>query len=135
MQNISACAVLNRTFGNLTFKFALAAAVVASALGNLAPMGSTAFADSDKKSQCSEVGGAFVTNFIASDQTAGSATGDLKGALGVKVLAFVSGTIGAGTPIDLKVQHFWVTETGHTLHMDQAESILVVDWGYLDWWT
>jgi hypothetical protein len=116
MQNINARAVLNRSFGSLKFKSALVVAVVASLLGNMAPMGSMAFADPVKANpDCSEVGGAFVTNFIASDQTAGTATGDLKGALGVKVLAVLSGTIGGGTPVKLKVQHFWVTETGDTL--------------------
>ena len=122
MQNINACAVLNRTFGRLKFKSALVVVVVASLLGNMAPMGFIAFADPPKPTpECSEVGGAFVTNFIASDQTAGTATGDLKGALGVKVLAVLSGTIGAGTPVVLKVQHFWVTETGDTLLLNQAE--------------
>ena len=119
MQNINARAVLSRTFRNSKLKFALVVVVVASLLGNMPPMGSMAFAD--PKADCSEVGGAFVTNFIASDQTAGTATGDLKGALGVKVLAVLSGTIGAGTPVKLKVQHFWVTETGDTLLLNQAE--------------
>lgn len=81
-----------------------------------------AFADSDKASpHCTEVGGAFVTNFIADDQTAGTATGDLKGALGVKIVAMVSGTIGDGKPVTVKVQHFWVTESGDTLLFDLAD--------------
>lgn len=67
------------------------------------------------------VSGAFVTNFIAEDQTAGTATGDLKGALGVKVLATVSGTVGDGKPVTLKVVHFWVTETGDTIQTEEAE--------------
>src|SRR5262245_15886521 len=94
MQNLKTYAVLTRTSGRSSWKFALAALVFATA--SMAPIGSMAFAQSEKaKPHCSEVGGAFVTNFIASDQTAGTATGDLKGALGVKVLAVVSGTIGA----------------------------------------
>jgi len=82
----------------------------------------SAFAQSDNAApDCVKVGGAFVTNFIAPDQTAGTATGDLKGALGVKVLATVSGSIGNGKPVTLKVQHFWVTETGDTLFAQEAE--------------
>ena len=84
--------------------------------------GPSAFADPDKASpDCTEVGGSFVTNFIADDQTAGTATGDLKGALGVKIVAMVSGTIGDGKPVTVKVQHFWVTETGDTLLFDLAD--------------
>src|SRR5688572_18014632 len=122
MQSLNTQSVLDRTFGHLAFKFALVAVFVASVLANTAPLVPLAFAQSEKekekaKSQCSEVGGAFVTNFIASDQTAGTATGDLKGALGVKVLAVVSGEIGTGTLVVLKVQHFWVTEAGDTLFL------------------
>lgn len=81
-----------------------------------------AFAQSgDPTTQCEKVGGALSTNFIAPDQTAGTATGDLKGALGVKILATVSGTVGDGKPVKLKVLHFWVTETGDTILTDEAE--------------
>jgi hypothetical protein len=36
-------------------------------------------------------------------------------------LGIVSGALGNGKPVILKVQHFWVTETGDTLQVDQAE--------------
>jgi hypothetical protein len=93
-------------------------AVMAIALG-MAPV---AFAQSNNaKPHCTQVGGGFVTNFITQDQTAGTATGDLKGALGVKLLGVVSGAVGNGKPVVLKVQHFWVTETGDTIGSQTAE--------------
>jgi len=122
MQNVKLCAVLNGTWGSPTCKSLLLAAIFTVALGTVAPLGSMAKAQSDKaEPHCVKMGGAFVTNFIAPDQTAGTATGDLKGALGVKVLATVSGSIGNGKPVTLKVQHFWVTETGDTLFFQVAE--------------
>src|SRR5437868_1377084 len=94
-------------------------AIVLGAILSLSPV---AFAQSDHaKPHCVEVGGGFVTNFITPDQTAGTATGDLKGALGVKLLGVVSGSVGSGKPVVLKVQHFWVTETGDTLLTRDAE--------------
>jgi hypothetical protein len=97
----------------------LACAIALDVATNL---GSNALAQSANAEPHSvKVGGAFVTNFIAQDQTAGTATGDLKGALGVKVLAVVSGTIGNGKPVTLKVQHFWVTESGDTIYSQEAE--------------
>ena len=96
-------------------------AVAASLIMATAPIGSVALAQSQQaEPHCTQVSGAFYTNFIAPDQTAGVATGDLKGALGVKVLA-VSGTVGNGKPVILTVQHFWVTETGDTLLLEQAQ--------------
>lgn len=97
---------------------AMTIATVAVSLANLAP---TAVADPGHAQECMKVGGSFSTNFIAEDQTAGTATGDLKGALGVKLLGLVSGTPGDGKPVVFKVQHFWVTETGDTIFTDQAE--------------
>jgi len=91
-------------------------------LGTAISTGFVALAQSgDTDTRCEKVGGAFVTNFIAEDQTAGTATGDLKGALGVKVLGTVSGTVGDGKPVALKVVHFWVTEMGDTIQADEAE--------------
>lgn len=87
---------------------------------NVASLESVVFAQSGNP-HCVKVGGAFVTNFITQDQTAGTATGDLKGALGVKVLG-ISGTVGNGKPVTLTVQHFWVTETGDTIFLGQAEA-------------
>jgi hypothetical protein len=96
--------------------------VFAIVLGTILSLSPVAFAQSDQvKPHCVEVGGGFVTNFITPDQTAGTATGDLKGALGVKLLGVVSGSIGSGKPVVLKVQHFWVTETGDTLLTRDAE--------------
>ena len=122
MQDINPCSVCSRTWANPTRKSLLLAALVTIGLATVAPLGSVAFAQSDHADpHCVKVGGAFVTNFIAPDQTAGNATGDLKGALGVKVLGVVSGAIGDGKPVTLKVQHFWVTETGDTLFAQAAE--------------
>lgn len=123
MQNINPRAALNRIRGKSTFQPALSAVILAIALGAMAPLCPVASADSDHpKPNCEKVGGAFVTNFIAEDQTAGTATGDLKGALGVKVTGVVSGAIGDGKPVTLKVQHFWVTETGDNLFVEEAEA-------------
>ena len=104
--------------GLKSISLALAFGIVLNAA---APVGTVALAQSGNP-HCTKVGGAFVTNFIAADQTAGTATGDLKGALGVKVLGVVSGTVGNGKPVTLKVQHFWVTETGDTIFLDEAEA-------------
>src|SRR5262245_6010698 len=91
--------------------------IAAVALAAIASLSSVSFAEAGEGNpHCTEVGGAFVTNFTAEDQTAGTATGDLKGAVGVKILETVS-----KSPLVLKVQHFWVTETGDTLLLDPAE--------------
>jgi len=122
MQNVKLCSVLNGAWGRPSCQSLLLTAIFTVALGTVAPLGSIAFAQSDNaEPHCVKVGGAFVTNFIAPDQTAGTATGDLKGALGVKVLGVVSGSIGSGKAVTLKVQHFWVTETGDTLFAQEAE--------------
>ncbi len=116
MQNVNRSTVRNHHGIQATLRRLLTAALFTAAVAILAPLGSTAFAQSDHADpHCTKVGGAFVTNFIAPDQTAGTATGDLKGALGVKILGTVSGTAGNGKPVTLKVQHFWVTETDDTL--------------------
>jgi hypothetical protein len=73
-----------------------------------------------KTSQCTQVGGAILTNLggfgeiDGSPTTLGVATGDLKGALGVKILS--------ASPdfTSITVQHHWVTEDGETLNFDQA---------------
>jgi hypothetical protein len=102
-------------------KFGLSLAL--GCAGLILTTNSITFAQSNNaEPHCVKVSGAFVTNFIAPDQTAGTATGDLKGALGVKVLGVVSGAIGNGKPVTLKVQHFWVTETGDTLFVEEAEA-------------
>jgi len=73
-----------------------------------------------KTSQCTQVGGAILTNLggfgeiDGSPTTLGVAPGDLKGALGVKILS--------ASPdfTSITVQHHWVTEDGETLNFDQA---------------
>src|SRR5262245_43094525 len=108
MQNVNLLSVLEGTNAKPTRKPLLLAAIFTVALWSAAPLGSIAFAQSDNaEPHCAKVGGGIVTNFIAPDQTAGTATGDLKGALGVKVLG-VTGEIGNGKPVTLKVHHFWV---------------------------
>lgn len=105
------------------FKSIVNALAFAVVLNVAASLGSVALAQSANAApHTAKVGGGFVTNFIAPDQTAGTATGDLKGALGVKVLAVVSGAIGNGKPVTLKVQHFWVTETGDTIFLEAADA-------------
>ena len=112
MHILNSHVVLNRAAAIVSFKSLLLSALF------LAGLTAPAWADSDR--DCTRVSGAFVTNFIADDQTAGTATGDLKGALGVKVLEVVSGTVGDGKPVSLKVRHFWVMENGDTLFMEEA---------------
>ena len=105
-----------------TFKSTSRALALAIVLNAASPWGSVALAQSANAAPHNgKVGGAFVTNFITQDQTAGTATGDLKGALGVKVLG-VSGTVGNGKPVTLTVQHFWVTETGDTIFLQEAQA-------------
>ncbi|MFO1501564.1 MAG: hypothetical protein U1G07_24820 [Verrucomicrobiota bacterium] len=122
MQNISSHTTFNHNWLRPTRKPLLLAVIFNVVLATTTSLSPTAIADSrNAAADCVKVGGAFVTNFIAPDQTAGAATGDLKGALGVKVLGVVSGSIGNGKPVTLKVQHFWVTETGDTLLAQEAE--------------
>jgi hypothetical protein len=113
---------VNSSFWKTAWRsFLLRATIITAALVAVSPEFSVAHAQSAKaKPHCDKVGGAFVTNFVEPDQTAGTATGDLKGALGVKVLETVSGAPGDGMPIALKVRHFWVTETGDTLFTKDA---------------
>jgi hypothetical protein len=121
MQNVNSSTVIKQFGASPVRQSLLLAVIVSVAMGAVAPLGSVALADSDHpRPNCEKVGGAFVTNFIADDQTAGTATGDLKGALGVKVTGVVSGTPGNGSPVTLKVAHFWVTETGDTLFTEEA---------------
>lgn len=67
---------------------------------------------------CTPVGGAVMTNLGAVDQatTMGTATGDLKGAVGATVLS----TEVVGNNLVFHVQHHWVTESGDTLTFDPA---------------
>lgn len=69
---------------------------------------------------CFDVGGAILTNVAGFGQidtsltTLGVANGDLKGAVGVRIV----GGNAAFTAIN--VQHHWVTENGETLNVDPA---------------
>jgi hypothetical protein len=119
MQNVNSRKAFEHNSARTTWKSLLL--TVGVSLSAAMPWSPVAFAQSDQSDpHCVQVGGGFVTNFIAPDQTAGTATGDLKGALGVKVLGVVSGSIGNGKPVTLKVQHFWVTETGDTIIAQEA---------------
>lgn len=75
-----------------------------------------------KTSTCSDVGGAILTNVGGFGQvdghptTMGVAIGDLKGAIGVEILSTSSDST------TFTVQHYWVTDTGETLTIDQAQA-------------
>lgn len=75
---------------------------------------------------CQDIGGGILTNFLDSSQclptsnspigntcTDGVATGDLRGAVGVQVLAFIN-------PNLLHNRHHWVTESGDTIFFADA---------------
>lgn len=70
--------------------------------------------------QCVHVGGGIITNVgvISADRTLGTATGDLKGAVGVQIISQVPGP--GGTTV-LSVHHFWVTEAGDTIFVEPAQ--------------
>lgn len=63
---------------------------------------------------CVPVGGMVMTNFggFGPNTTLGTATGDLRGAVGVNIIGASQGSF--------TVQHHWVTESGDTLSIDQA---------------
>ena len=67
---------------------------------------------------CQPVGGGVLTNFVESTTTLGSATGDLRGGLGVDVLSVTQGT--GGSPTVFHVHHHWVTESGDTISLADA---------------
>lgn len=84
------------------------------------------FARGDEKN-CKEVSGGIVTNFLAESGTVngmnfvttslGSASGDLRGGIGVYVFSIT----GAGTSnVVAKVHHHWVTEAGDTIFLEDA---------------
>lgn len=70
--------------------------------------------------QCVHVGGGIITNVgvISADRTLGTATGDLKGAVGVQIVGQAAGP--GGTTI-YSVHHFWVTESGDTIFVEPAQ--------------
>lgn len=91
--------------------------VVLSAGLLLASLAVNGFAENP---HCAAVGGAILTNLggfgviDGSPTTLGVATGDLKGALGVRIVS--------ASPdfTRITVQHHWVSEDGETLNFDQA---------------
>jgi hypothetical protein len=95
--------------GNMLTQFSKVAAVAVSAMLCCAGL--------QAESNCHEVAGGITTNFVDSSETLGSATGDLAGGLGVRVLNQESGS---GGRVLLTVQHHWVTVTGETVSLDQA---------------
>ena len=86
-------------------------------------MAACLFAQGGEKN-CKEVGGAVLTNFLPTPEqgtkgtTLGTATGDLRGGLGVDALSINPGP--NGTTV-YHVQHHWVTETGDTIFLKDAE--------------
>ena len=74
---------------------------------------------------CRLVGGTVMTNFGAIDQnnTLGTATGDLRGAVRGTILG--APQPGAGNTVVFHVRHHWVTESGDTLSFEPATATTV----------
>ncbi len=68
---------------------------------------------------CSAVGGGIVTNFTSDTRTLGTATGDLRGALGVDVLSVTPAADGSLT---FHVQHHWVTDSGESISVADTDA-------------
>src|SRR4030088_864513 len=70
--------------------------------------------------ECVHVGGGVITNVgvISADRTLGTATGDLKGAVGVQIVGQSPGL--NGTTV-FSVHHFWVTVEGDTIFVEPAQ--------------
>jgi hypothetical protein len=68
---------------------------------------------------CRDVGGVISTNFLDSNTTLGSATGDLNGGLGVTVLSV---TQGPGGTLIFHNHHHWVTTYGDTISLADAQA-------------
>lgn len=71
-------------------------------------------------SNCHPVGGTVSTNFTNSSTTLGSATGDLRGGLGVNVLSVDPNPNGTLT---FHNEHHWVTESGDTILLAPANAV------------
>jgi hypothetical protein len=69
---------------------------------------------------CHHVGGSILTNFLDQTHTLGSATGDLRGGLGVNILAPPSA--GPNGSIVFHNHHQWVTESGDTILFADADA-------------
>jgi hypothetical protein len=70
-------------------------------------------------SRCRDVGGAILTNFVNQTTTLGTATGDLRGGLGVDVLSVAPGANGSTV---FHNHHHWVTESGDTIFFADADA-------------
>jgi hypothetical protein len=77
------------------------------------------------ENNCQEVGGAVLTNFLSTPapgaNTLGTATGELRGGLGVTILTVTPPIPGPGQTVVFHVQHHWVTEAGDTIFLDPAD--------------
>src|SRR5690348_9074444 len=80
------------------------------------------FARGDEKN-CQEVSGGVVHNFLSAlavgSSTLGTATGDLRGGLGVVILRITPNAQNGSTVFH--VQHHWVTEAGDTIFLAPAD--------------
>ncbi len=68
---------------------------------------------------CRQVGGTISTNFLNPTTTLGTASGDLRGGIGVTVLSLKQNGDGSLT---FHNQHHWVTETGDTIFTNPASA-------------
>ena len=68
---------------------------------------------------CRDVGGAILTNFLDQTTTLGTATGDLRGGLGVNVLSVAPGANGSTV---FHNHHHWVTESGDAIFFADADA-------------
>jgi hypothetical protein len=71
---------------------------------------------------CRPVGGTAMTNFIDSNTTLGSATGDMEGGLSATLLGVAPAA--DGTTV-FSVQHHWTTDTGDSIFFDVAQASAV----------
>jgi hypothetical protein len=69
---------------------------------------------------CHQVGGTISTNFTNSNTTLGSATGDLRGGVGVDVLSVNPNPNGTVT---FHNEHHWVTESGDAIWLAPANAV------------
>ena len=82
--------------------------------------GTTAQAQSSHASpHCRPVGGTVMTNFVDSNTTLGSATGDLEGAVSATLLGVAPAA--DGTTV-FSVQHHWTTDTGDSIFFAVAQA-------------
>ena len=68
-----------------------------------------------------------MTNFLSTPapgaNTLGTATGELRGGLGVTILTVTPPNPGPGQTVVFHVQHHWVTESGDTINIDPATAV------------